>query len=354
MMQTRLIKFVDWHHSLDHRERTGGPVKIYPHSLVKKFNYYRSSASETLRNSFNRKKNADPLLSPHDMMRDSSTSMTGLVGTVDSTSTTSTPPPSHRVSSIESVDLGAQVLLNHQALVQAKRDLEDDDQYDDDDDLVHVAAPQYAQYQSIPVQLSAPSVEHVNRTPSPASSSVTTVSVKSVQSKSGSAKMIALVGQPSRQSSYVSSLRTPKSSRASSKVSTAKSTTTIQSKTSSRQSSYTEIVDMVDDSEHLPPPTPEMLFSSEPPSLMNRLNLERFEPSASEMSDSILGKDRSGEVDDWKAVLETQLAAIRVTERQRYETERENTELSHVKGGLQDQIEELESRMDEDRENFTE
>ena len=41
--------------------------------------------------------------------------MTGLVGTVDSQSTTITPPPTHRVGSIESVDLGAQVILNHQA-----------------------------------------------------------------------------------------------------------------------------------------------------------------------------------------------------------------------------------------------
>lgn len=330
-------------------------MKIYPHSLVKKFNYYRSSASESLRNSFNRKKKADPIPSLHAQMRDSSTSMTGLVGTVDSTSTTIMPPPTHRVSSIESVDLGAQVILNHQALVQARRDVEDDDQYNDnDEDQVHVAAPQFAQYQSIPVQPSAPSPELINRIPSPTSSSATTISVKSIQSKNNSAKVIALVGKQSRQSSYVSSLRTPKSSRASSNVSTAKSTTTIQSKTSSRQSSYTEIVDMVDGStEHLPPPTPEMLLFG-PPKLMNRLNLEQTDPTTSEITDSVLGQDRTSEIDDWKEVLETQLRSIRESERQRYETEREHAKLSHVKGGLQDQIEELESRMDEDRENFTE
>ena len=111
---------------------------------------------------------------------------------------------------------------------------------------------------------------------------------------------------------------------------------------------------MVDGStEHLPPPTPEMLLFG-PPKLMNRLNLEQTDPTTSEMTDSVLGQDRSGEIDDWKEVLETQLRSIRESERQRYETEREHADLSHVKGGLEDQIEELESRMDEDRENFTE
>ena len=95
-------------------QRTGGPVKIYPHSLVKKFNYYRSSASNSLRNSFNRKKKDDNFVDDLVGTRESSTSMTGLVGTVDSQSTTVTPPPTHRVGSIESVDLGAQVILNHQ------------------------------------------------------------------------------------------------------------------------------------------------------------------------------------------------------------------------------------------------
>ena len=71
-------------------------------------------------------------------------------------------------------------------------------------------------------------------------------------------------------------------------------------------------------------------------------------------SDSILNQDRSAEIDDWKSVLTTLIADIRQTDEQRLEDEKEMIELSHVKTTLQDQIEELESRMAEDRDNFTE
>ena len=123
---------------------------------------------------------------------------------------------------------------------------------------------------------------------------------------------------------------------------------------------------MVDMVENLPPPTPEMLASDpeveielvseiEPPTLVNRLKLDVAESNTgSTFSDSILNQDRSAEIDDWKSVLTTLIADIRQTDEQRLEDEKEMIELSHVKTTLQDQIEELESRMAEDRDNFTE
>ena len=196
--------------------------------------------------------------------------------------------------------------------------------------------------------------------------------------------------QPSRQQSHQSSKKASRqashqssrkpSRQASSRTVSSKTTTTQhKSHNSSRQSSIRQnsyssgepsVVDMVDMVHALPPPTPELLASDpeieieivseiesnlEPPTLVNRLKLDLAESNTgSTFSDSILNQDRTAEIDDWKSVLTTLIADIRQTEEQRLEDEKEMIELSHVKTTLQDQIEELESRMAEDRDNFTE
>ena len=384
-------------------ERTGGSLKIFPHSVVQKFNYFKTSAGTSLRESFSRKKKpsnnstiveASAPIEDHD----DSESLNAQVGTLP-----------HR----DSTDLQRRILLNHQAFVeyQKRNGIQNIGTYQQPeiraDSTPEVQRVQYHQPQVVSAEVieepqeishktfvNAPFYQTksapITQTLAPSYSEATTYSVKTLPTQRPE-KVIAVVASKSNRSSYVSSVRTPSkaNSRSASKLSqaTPPPTNTQLDHSWTRHDSVSEessveIVDITKQTEYqqLPPPTPEMLevdFVDGPESelesdsekqksqksvtLVDRLKPMLNAETTTEKSlssvysnDSVLGQDRSNEIDEWVKVLDAQIRRIDLKQAEKDALHARIGELASEKRVLEDKIEELEARAVEERDVFEE